>query len=410
MCKPSVDLLEKLATKIAGYISMTTKRTYLDYNASVPLMSAAREAMVSALDVVANASSVHMDGRNNRGLVEKARSNVAKLVGADPANVVFTSGATEAAQLALSPLLQDKNSPVTLSNLYVSAIEHPCISNGGRFSDNDIETFPVTGQGIVDLALLKEMLANRNTKSPFLLALMLANNETGIIQPVQEVFAMVKNAGGYLLVDAVQAAGRIAIDMHELSADFLILSSHKLGGPQGAGALVCGRGNLKPSPIILGGSQENKLRAGTENVAAIAGFGVSAQIAVEQLEHMRKIAYIRNDFELKLSALSKNLDGRFGSLKIFGKDVDRIANTSCFAIRGINAETALISLDLDGISVSTGSACSSGRIEASQVLNAMGVDEEEARGAIRVSMGWDTTPEDTKRFLEAFASYLRRLA
>jgi cysteine desulfurase len=388
---------------------MAVERTYLDYNASAPLLLEARDAMLAALDQSANASSVHSNGRDARAIIERARKSIADLVGAKADQVIFTSGATEAAQLALSPILNTPSGDILLDHLYISAIEHPCILNGGRFAQAQRTIVPVTTEGVLDLLAFANILANRSSDAPFLMAIMLANNETGILQPVKEVAGLVHNAGGYLLVDAVQAVGRIPIDISDLAADFLILSSHKIGGPQGAGALVLGDKNLKPKPLILGGRQEFQLRAGTENVAAIAGFGAAALLCTDQLDHMQKIVYVRNKFEDQLNTVFKPIGNKYGPITIIGEGVERLANTTCFSVAGINAETALISLDLDGISVSSGSACSSGRVETSHVLMAMGLDKYVARAAIRVSMGWNSTSADTEKFLEAWSSYLRRL-
>ncbi len=388
---------------------MSVKRTYLDYNASAPLLPEAHEAMLAAIEAGGNASSVHANGRKARALIEAARTKVGDLVGASAAQVVFTSGATEAAQLGLSPILQVRGKDVLLDHLYISAIEHPCVLSSSRFDESIRTILPVTDDGALDLPEFQRIIANRASDAPFMVALMLANNETGIIQPVKEAANIIHNAGGYLLVDAVQAAGRIAVDMGELGADFLILSSHKIGGPQGAGALVLGNKEIKPRPIIRGGGQEFQLRAGTENVAAIAGFGVAANLCTGQLDHMQKIVYVRDRFEEELKTTCKLIGNKRGPLVIIGENSERLANTTCFAVAGINAETALISLDLDGISVSSGSACSSGRVETSHVLMAMGLDKDIAKSAIRVSIGWNTSEADTKRFLEAWSSYLKRL-
>lgn len=388
---------------------MPPTRTYLDYNASAPLLPEARDAMLAALDVSANASSVHGDGRGARAIIERARKQLADLIGAKADQVIFTSGATEAAQLALSPALSAPSGDILLDHLYISAIEHPCILNGGRFVESQRTIVPVTTEGALDLEAFGEVLANRSSDAPFLMALMLANNETGIIQPVKQVAELVHGAGGFLLVDAVQAVGRIPIDIADLGADILILSSHKIGGPQGAGALVLGDKNLKPKPLILGGGQEFQLRAGTENVVAIAGFGAASILCTSQLDHMQEMIYVRDRFEDTLKSVFEPIGNRYGPFTIVGEDVERLANTTCFAVAGINAETALISLDLDGISVSSGSACSSGRVETSHVLMAMGLDKDIARAAIRVSMGWNSTSTDTESFLEAWSSYLSRL-
>ncbi len=386
---------------------MPDNRTYLDYNASAPLLPEAKDAMVQALETSANASSVHGEGRAARAVLERARGAIAGLAGVGVDHVIFTSGASEAAQLALSPIYHHPDGEIVFDKLYVSAVEHPCILSGGRFEQPEI--IPVTKEGVVDIAAFAETLSNRSTEKPFLAALMLANNETGIIQPVAEMAALVHAAGGFLLVDAVQAAGRVPVDMASLGADFLILSSHKIGGPQGAGALLLGDKNIKPTPLIAGGSQEHRLRAGTENVAAIAGFGEAARLCTGRLDHMQEMIYVRDKFENQLTEICKLAGNSHGSLTIFGQQTRRLANTTCFAVKGINAETALISLDLDGISVSSGSACSSGRVEPSHVLKAMGQESDIARAAIRVSCGWNTTAADRQKFLEAWASYLRRL-
>ncbi len=388
---------------------MALKRTYLDYNASAPLRVEARKAALRAMDAAANASSIHSEGRKARAMVEAARREVAELVGASADHVVFTSGATEAAQLALSPALQAGRDVIELETLYVSAIEHPCVQNGGRFADSSCVVFPVTDEGIVDVEAFTEILTTRSSRKPFLAAMMLANNETGIIQPVAEIGNIVHEQGGYLLVDAVQAAGKIAIDVNQLDADFLVLSSHKIGGLQGAGALVLRDKNLKPRPLIAGGGQEFKLRAGTESLAAIAAFGAASLAAASQLDRMGDSAAMRDAFEDRLETIAKRFENSLGPLVIFGRNQPRLANTSCFSLEGINAETALISLDLNGIAVSSGSACSSGRVEPSHVLKAMGINERLTRAAMRISTGWDTNLDDLDIFLEAWSSYLNRL-
>jgi len=354
-----------------------TQRAYLDWNATAPLRPEARAAMIAALEA-ANASSVHAEGRAARALIEKARADVAALVGASPKDVTFTSGATEANMLALQPTLGDR--------LLVSAVEHPSVRSGGRFAADCVEELPVDGDGIVDLAALARALGR--AKRP-LVSVMLANNETGVIQPIRPIADIVHAAGGLLHVDAVQAPGRIECRIEELGADLMTISSHKLGGPQGAGALIR-RGDLRLEPLIKGGGQERGLRAGTENVPAIAAFG--AACAASTLADAPRMAVLRERLEAAILAATPDA-------VIFGAKVARLPNTTLFAVPGLKAETAIIAFDLAGVALSSGSACSSGKVAASPGLAAMGVAPALARGAVRVSIGWSTTEADLERFL-----------
>jgi cysteine desulfurase len=377
-------------------------RVYLDWNATAPLRAEARAAVLRVLDAVGNPSSVHQEGRHARWVVEDARASVAALVGADPRNVTFTSGGTEANMLALGPGLR-AGSGGPCGRLLVSAIEHPSCVAGGRFAPEAIETVPVDRDGVVDLAALERRLAVG--APPPLVSIMLANNETGVIQPVSEAAAMVHAAGGLLHVDAVQAAGRIPIDINALQVDLMTVSAHKIGGPQGVGALVRRDGSMRfPAPLIRGGGQERGLRAGTENVAAIAGFGAAAAAAQRSLardgDHQRALR----------DRLQAGLRRGAPEAVIFGAGVDRVPNTVLFASAGIAAETALISLDLDGVAASSGSACSSGKVTPSHVLAAMGVEPELARGAIRVSLGFATTEEEIERLLSAWEKLAQSLS
>ncbi len=368
-------------------------RIYFDWNATAPLHKEAREAMLRALDVTGNASSVHAEGRAARALVEAARGQVAQLVGADAKNVTFTSGATEANMLALTPALQTAGGKALRGKLFVSAIEHPSVLGGGRFAAETVERLPVTDVGVVDLHALRRAVARAERP---LVSVMLANNETGVVQPVAQAAGIVHEAGGLLHVDAVQAPGRIACDMAALGADLMTVSSHKLGGPQGAGALIRRGDILIAEPLIRGGGQERGLRAGTENVAAIAGFGAACAAAKAawqaDAEHM---ASLRARLEAGLKAATPEA-------VIFGEGTERLPNTTLFAFRGMKAETAIIAFDLNGIAVSSGAACSSGKVTASAVLAAMGVERDLARGAVRVSLGRDSTENEVERFLETW--------
>lgn len=362
-----------------------SERAYLDWNATAPLRPQARAAMLGALDAVGNPSSVHAEGREARSIVEIAREKVAALVGAEAANVVFTASGTESNMLALSP---QTGGP--WQRLLVSAIEHPSVRSGGRFPA--VETVAVTRSGLIDLADLARRLA---AGAPPLVSIMLANNETGVVQPVAEAARLVHEAGGLLHVDAVQAAGRIACDINELDADLMTLSGHKIGGPKGAGALIK-RGRLNLDPLVTGGGQERGERAGTENVAAIVGFGAAAEAAQANLAaEGTRVRALRDRLEAGLRAATP-------AVVIFGADAERLPNTALFTAPGLKAETAVILFDLEGVAVSSGAACSSGKVQSSHVLAAMGVLPELARGAVRVSLGPTTTEPDIERFLAAW--------
>lgn len=370
-----------------------TERAYFDWNATAPLRPEAREAMVAALALPGNASSVHSEGRVARQAIEKARAQVAGLVGAEPKAITFTSGATEANMLALTRALETVGSKAPRDRLFVSAVEHPSVRSGGRFAADAVDAVPVDANGIVDLAALKTALARAERP---LVSVVLANNETGVIQPIASIAEIVHAANGLLHVDAVQGAGRIDCQLALLGADLLSLSSHKIGGPQGTGALVRREGIHIAEPLIKGGGQERNLRAGTENVAAIAGFGAAAEAAggARQADALR-MAGLRDRFEAALKT-------RTPAAMIFGANAARLPNTTLFAVPGLKAETAIISFDLNGIAVSSGAACSSGKVQISSVLTAMGVEPELARGAIRVSLGWTTTAADIDLLLNAW--------
>jgi cysteine desulfurase len=376
-----------------------TERTYLDWNATAPLRPQAREAMVAALDVLGNPSSVHAEGRAARRLIDEARRRVAALVGAEAADVVFTSGGTEANSTALCPTGGTEV-------LLVSAIEHPSVLAGGRFPAEQVVPVPVGPDGIVDLAALERQLAAllRDGRRA-LVSLMHANNETGVVQPVAAAAGIVHAAGGRLHVDAVQTAGRIPCDIRVLGADLLTVSGHKLGAPKGVGALVrCSAAVDWPASLIKGGGQERGTRAGTENVAAIVGFGAAAAAVAQDLAtEARRLAAQRDRLEAGLKVA-------FPQTVIFGEAAERLPNTSLFALPGVKAETAVIGLDLAGVAVSSGAACSSGKVAASHVLAAMGVPAALARGAVRVSLGYRSQEADIERFLAAWRTLAETLS
>jgi cysteine desulfurase len=366
------------------------RRTYFDWNASAPLREEARMAMVNALELTGNASSVHAEGRAVRRLVEGARTRVANLVGTDAKNVTFTSGATEANMMALTPALDDKGRRSLRDRLFVSAVEHPSVRSGGRFPVEDVEQLPVNNHGVVDLTAIAASLSRAERP---LVSIMLANNETGVVQPIAQVAEIVHAASGVLHVDAVQGPGRIACDIAALGADLMSISSHKLGGPQGVGALVS-RGDIHiAEPLVRGGGQERGQRAGTENVAAIAGFGAAA--GVTSLAEIERVALLRTQLEEGITAITPEA-------VIFGVGAPRLPNTILFAVPGLKAETTIIACDLNGIAVSSGAACSSGKVQASSVLTAMGVDSELTRGAVRISLGWSTSENEVNRFLKTW--------
>jgi cysteine desulfurase len=378
---------------------LTADRAYFDWNATAPLRPAARAAMVAALDAPRNASSVHEEGRAAWRLIEGARRQVATLAGAEAKQVTFVSGATEANALALTPTIELAGNKAPRDRLFVSAVEHPSVLAGGRFAPEQVEILPVDRDGRLDLAALSSAIGKAERP---LVSVMLANNETGVVQPIAEIAAVVHAGNGLLHVDAVQAAGRIALDMRALGADAISMSSHKLGGPQGAGALIV-RPGLFVSPLIRGGGQERGTRAGTENVAAIAGFGAAAEAArVSLATDAARMAALRSQLETGIRAATP-------AAVIYGTDVLRLPNTILIAVPGIKAETALIAFDLNGIALSSGAACSSGKVAASHVLAAMGVEPGLARGAIRISLGPSTTDSEVESLLIAWKTLVPSL-
>ena len=367
------------------------QRSYLDYNATTPLRDEVRAAVVDALSLTGNPSSVHEEGRRARAAIEAAREKVALLVGARPEDVIFTSGGTEANALALT---QGGDGVCR----FVSAIEHPSV----LAAVPEATRIQVTSDGVIDLEKLETALQDPHIEGerPFV-SLMAANNETGAIQPVAETAKIVKGAKGLLHSDAVQASGRIRLDLGALGADMLSLSAHKIGGPKGVAALVVREG-VTVEPLIKGGGQERRRRAGTENVPGIVGFGVAAELAAADLARLGEIAALRDELEARVLAIAHDA-------LVLSARVPRLANTSCIAVPGAKAETLVIGLDLAGVAVSSGSACSSGKVEASHVLAAMGVAPEIARGAIRVSLGFESKRDDIEAFLKAFGELIERL-
>lgn len=383
---------------------MPSLRIYFDYNASAPLSEAAREAVIAALQVTGNPSSVHQEGRAAKALIEAARRDVAALCGAKADHVFFTSGATEAANTLLNPLYKMGRSELRLSHLYVSGTEHPCMLSGGRFAPENVTVLPVDAQGIVDLEALEQALkAHDKTKGLPLVAIQWANNETGVIQPVEKIGALVKLAGGLFVVDAVQAAGRIPLDITSSSADYLILSSHKIAGPKGIGAIVAISDLVMPLALVRGGGQEKGHRAGTEALPLIAGFGAAAREALlAQTEGSNAVRWS----DVIQVAIENGVRELASDVVVHGAGAERLPNTSFISLPGMKAETMQIAFDLGGIALSAGSACSSGKVGSSHVLAAMGFDDE--CGALRVSTEKSATMQEAEKFLTIFARLVAR--
>lgn len=386
---------------------MSRERTYLDWNATAPLRPEAREAMLAALDVVGNPSSVHAEGRKARALIEDAREAIARRLGVRPADVVFTSGATEGAAWVLTPNTARRGNGTAIAALLIGATEHACVLQGHRFPAERIETLGVDADGTIDLGALQARLADLtggHGEAGIMVAVQAANNETGVLQPTRDIAELTRAAGAVLVCDAVQLAGRAPCDADAIGADVLILSSHKLGGPKGVGAVVLVGDRVQPEPLIRGGGQERRQRSGTENVAGIAGFAAAFEAVIAETDA----------FAGEAARLQQRLEGGLRAIRpdtvVFGERARRLPNTSCFAVPGVAAETALIALDLDGVAVSSGSACSSGKVAQSHVLDAMGIDAALARGAIRISTGPATTAADIDAFLAAWTKINSRPA
>ncbi len=375
-----------------------TSRVYLDWNATTPLRPEARAAMAAAWDLAGNPSSVHAEGRQARRLIEDARAAIATAVGGVPRNVVFTSSGTEANALALSPGVH-KAGGQPAQRLLISAIEHASVLAGGRFTPEAISKIPVTPSGVVDLTGLRASLAKGGSA---LVSIMAANNETGALQPICEAAEIIHEAGGLLHVDAIQAFGKIPFKLNELTADLVTVSAHKIGGPKGVGALILADGLSGVEPLLRGGGQERGRRAGTENVAGIAGLGAAVSAAMTGLGSDReRVDSLRNRLEAGLRQTP--------GVVIFSADAPRLPNTALFTIPGLRAETAVIGFDLEGVAVSSGSACSSGKVQSSHVLEAMGFGPNLAQGAVRLSLGWSTTEADIDSCLQAWRKLARTL-
>lgn len=383
----------------SGYIS-PMNRVYLDHNATSPLRPEARAAMLAALETLGNPSSIHAEGRAAKALLEEARATVAQAIGTAKRNIVFTSGATEAANLALTPTLLQGRDAAPLDILLVGAGEHPSVLQGHRFPSEAVEQVALTREGALSLDALDAALARHNGRR-VMLALQAVNNETGVIQPVAEAAERLHAAKGIVICDATQAIGRINTTFATTGADILFFSSHKLGGPMGVGALAFREEAFHiDAPLLRGGGQEFGRRAGTENVAGVAGFAAASKAATAHVAlESGRLAALRDALERKVLKVAP--DARF-----YGTGGLRDASTSAFAIPGLNARTMLMALDLEGVALSSGSACSSGKAMESHVLSAMGATEKQA---LRASLGWSSTQEDVEVFGKVLARVVDRL-
>jgi cysteine desulfurase len=383
---------------------------YLDHNATSPLRPESLAAMTHALSVSGNPSSIHARGRAARALADGARDEIARFAGAADHEIIFTSGATEAANLGLAGAIEgaidqhevDKTI-ARITRLFVSAIEHPAVSAPAqrlaeRVPGLRLELLPVTADGVLDTEALR--VALREGKGRALVAVMAANNETGAIQPIAEISRLAGEAGALLLVDGVPAAGKVDLDAR--ACDYLVLSAHKMGGPSGAGALIV-RDGAPLAAQIMGGAQQNGLRAGTENLSGIAGMGAAARTLRDGAGERARIAHLRDRFESMLKQAIPDA-------AIFAADGPRLCGTSFFALPGVAAQTAQIALDLDGVMVSAGSSCASGKVAPSHVLAAMGVDDAIAACAVRASFGWDCESADVDAAIASLTKLWQRRA
>ncbi len=360
-------------------------RIYLDYNATAPIRPEVQNAVAQALEL-GNPSAVHAEGRRARAAVEQARASVAEFVGGVPEGVVFTSGGTEACNLALGLRAAPAGK---LERVLVSTIEHAAVRQAAAASGLVVENLPVNSDGVIDMAALDAALS---TSAPALVCVMVANNETGVLQPIREIAERVTAHGSILFCDGVQAAGKIPLNVEDLGCDALAVSAHKIGGPMGVGALVVRPGLVVP-PSIAGGGQELGRRGGSENVSGIIGFSLAAELSVGELSLVSALAGKRDRMEAGLRAAMPDIC-------IFGADAPRLPNTSCFGLSGLLGETVVMALDLADISVSSGAACSSGKVSRSHVLDAMGFEHDLTIGAIRVSLGRDTSDAAVDRLVE----------
>lgn len=394
-------------------MTVPARRIYLDHNATAPLLPEARAAASSALDLVGNPSSVHEEGRRARACLEDARRSVGELLGADAANVVFTSGATEAANTCLAPEWMWDADIVSVTRLAVGDADHPATREGGSIENASVTRLPVDAAGLLDHGVLAAWLsgprgidaAQPRARSLSMLCLTLANSETGVLQDLSALRQRLAGRDVLFVLDVSQAAGRLPLSIAGSGADAMLLSGHKIGAPKGVGAYVLADQHRRPLPLLRGGGQERGMRAGTEALSLIAGFGAAARVAAARSSGDRdRLLALRE-------RLVESLRETGAKFRIVGEEAERLPNTLCIAAPRLRAETAQIGLDLSGYAVSSGSACSSGKVGPSHVLAAMhagGLDIDPAAGAIRVSFGYETTAFDIDSFADAFSRLLLR--
>ena len=372
-------------------------RHYLDHNATAPVRPEVVEAVANAMALDGNALSVHAEGRAAHKVLEDAREQVRALANAPVNGVVFTSGGTEAIHLALHGSVAANG----LKRIFVSAIEHSAVAANAAATGAEVETIPATADGVVDIAWLKDRLEGYDVErdGPFLVCVMAANNETGVVQPWREAADLTHDAGGLIFIDAAQALGKVPVNFVMSGADMMSATAHKFGGPLGAGVLFVAP-NLPLEPVMRGGGHEMNRRAGTHNVPANAGFGKACALARETLARSAEIAGLRDRIEKVVAQ---------AGARVWGAGRDRLPGTLCFSAPGFSAETQLMALDLAGVAVSSGSACSSGKAKPSHVLAAMGATEEEAASSIRVSLGWNSTQADADAFCAAWSNAYERI-
>jgi cysteine desulfurase len=386
------------------------ERAYLDHNATTPLRLAAAEAMTRAFDLVGNPSSIHTEGRAARATMDRARTQIAATVGGETNNVIFTSGATEALNTLLrpSPAIASHSGAKQTNRLLVLATEHSAALAGGAFAPDAIETIPVDADGLIELAHLEQRLTELAAASgfaPVTVAVQLANSETGVIQPVRAISQITDRFGALMVCDAVAAFGKVPVNLADLNTDAIVISAHKFGGPKGVGAIILNGGTLQiQQPLLCGGGQEMRRRSGTENVSGIVAMGVAASEAV---------AHIRGEAE-RITALRESLLEGFRAtrpdLVVFGENAPGVPNTLNIGVPGLKSETAVIAFDLAGVAISSGSACSSGKVKRSHVLDAMGISRELAESALRFSLGWTTTQADIDKAIAVFTHVAKTAA
>jgi len=382
----------------------TKRKVYIDYNATTPLNAQVKAAMIEDMEIFGNASSMHASGRLAHARIEQARSAVSNLIGGGDGSIIFTSGGSEANNMVFQTMrriIEESTDTKSRNEILTTAIEHPCVLNSAlnlKKSGFNVTVLPVDEYGKLKIDELKKNLGGKT----LFVSVMAANNEIGTVQDIKEITALVKEAGAYMHIDAVQAVGKIPVNVKELNADYLTVSAHKIYGPKGVGALYVKKG-APLFTLIHGGHQENGLRAGTYNNLGILGFGKAAQIADGEVEKYASYVCALRD------RLRRGLEKNIPNIKINGHPKDILPNTLSVSFPGAEGESILLSMDMQGIEASTGSACASGSLEPSHVLLAAGLGPELAHGSIRFSLGWGITEADIDYIIETLPPIIARL-